>query len=106
MHRAPGHRGGSRPGSRRPRAPSALPSDGVPGPAEAAGERDGRIVPDVTAIATVAPELDGIEMRGAADSVHEDELVLRPVERPHACIALVPDTNVQKRAIDASANSR
>ena len=43
-------------------------------------------------------------MRRTADPVDEDQLVLRAVERPHAGVRLVPDAEVQQRAIDLSAH--
>src|SRR5215204_1350673 len=73
----------------------------------AAGERvDRSVIPNVSTVAAVAPKLNRIKMGGGPDLVHEDELMLRPVERPHPCIALVPEAEVQKDAIDAPANSR
>src|SRR5215207_9910195 len=43
-------------------------------------------------------------MRRAADLVDEHEFVLRPVQRTHPGIALVPEAQVQEVAIDAPAD--
>ena len=55
---------------------------------------DAGIVPDVGAVAATAAKLDIVDVRRGADLEHEHQLVLRPIERSHAAVVLVPDAEV------------
>src|SRR5262249_8241095 len=75
--------------------------------AAAALERiDGGIVPDVGAIASVLAQLHRVKMRHVTDPEHENQLMLRAIERSHSRIGLVPDADVQKVAVDRLAYRR
>lgn len=74
--------------------------------APAADERvDRGVVPHIGAVATMAAKFDRVEVRGRPHLVNEHQLMLRTIERAHARIALVPEAEVQKLAIDAAAGS-
>src|SRR5260370_38459764 len=64
---------------------------------------DAGIVPHVRAIATVLAELEIIDVRGGPGLPYEHQLMLRAVERAHAGIGLVPDTEVLELAVDLAA---
>src|SRR5688572_9817808 len=52
----------------------------------------------------MAAKLDSIEMRRRAHPICEHELMLRPVERSHSCIALVPNAEIQEITVDVPTN--
>src|SRR5260221_12296107 len=64
---------------------------------------DAGIVPDIRAIAPMLAELEIIDVRGGPGLPYEHQLMLRAVERAHAGIGLVPDTEVLELAVDLAA---
>src|SRR5947208_7468049 len=64
---------------------------------------DAGIVPDVRAIAPMLAELKIIAVHCGPTLPHEHQLMLRAIERAHASIGLVPDTEVLELAIDLAA---
>jgi hypothetical protein len=58
------------------------------------------IVPHICPIATMLTELEIIGVRGSPGLPHENQFMLRSVERAHAGIGLVPDTEVLELAVD------
>src|SRR5438094_4745934 len=63
---------------------------------------DAGIVPDICPIAPMLAELKIVDVRGSG-LPHEHQLMLRAIERAHAGIALVPDTEVLELAVDLAA---
>src|SRR5437764_12186434 len=55
---------------------------------------DASIVPDISPIATILAELKIVDVHGAPGLPHEHQFMLRAVERAHAGVGLVPDTEV------------
>ena len=50
--------------------------------------------PDVGAVTPVTTEFDVVHMGYAAVLENHDQLVLGPIQRSHACVALGPDADV------------
>lgn len=46
-------------------------------------------------------EFDIVEMRRVADPVYKNKLMLRPIQRTHACIRLVPEAEVKEASVAA-----
>src|SRR6266516_3943613 len=64
---------------------------------------DAGIVPDICPIAPMLAELKIVSVRCGPGLPHEHQLMLRAIERAHASIDLVPDTEVLELAIDLAA---
>ncbi len=52
------------------------------------------MVPDIGAIATAVAQPESVGVSGGAMFEHEDQLMLRAIERSHASIGLVPDHHI------------
>src|SRR5215213_1460261 len=55
---------------------------------------DPGIVLDIGPVPARVAEAERVRMRGCADLEHEDELMLRTIERAHPAIGLIPDAQV------------
>jgi len=63
-----------------------------------------RVAPDIAPIAAESAQFNVVSVRMGADAKHANELMLRTVERTLASIRLVPDDEVQHRAIKFAAH--
>src|SRR5262249_954445 len=58
-----------------------------------------RLIPDIAAMATKAPQFEVVDVLSAAVLEHENQFMLRPVKASHTGIGLRPDTKVFEFAV-------
>ena len=61
------------------------------------------VVPDISTVSAMAPQLDVIDVRRGAALEDEDQFMLRTVERAHTTVVLVPDAQVLQLGEDSPA---
>src|SRR5258708_8398547 len=76
------------------------------GPSSGTQRADAGIVPDIRAIAPMLAEPKIVGVRCGPGLPHEHQFMLRAIERAHAGIALVPDTEVLELAVDLAAGGQ